>query len=212
MKNLQIAQIFDNIADLLEIQGANPFRVRAYRNAKASLENLTDTVEEIATRRGLREISGIGKDLSEKIIEYIETGRIQAFEDLKTEVPIGLVNIVSIPTIGPKTAKAIFDHLGVKSVEELEKLTKSQDLLAVPGIKEKTIENIANGIALLKRRQGMFLIGRVLPIANKVCDALGDEADRVTFAGSLRRMKESVHDLDILASSTKTETIEDRYL
>ena len=130
MKNLEIASIFGNMADLLEIQGANPFRVRAYRNGRSSLEGLTDTVEEIAKRGALKDISGIGKDLAAKIVEYIDGGHIQAFEDLKKEVPIGLVEIVSVPTIGPKTAKAIFDHFGVAGIADLEKLVQSEELLS----------------------------------------------------------------------------------
>lgn len=212
MKNFEIAHIFGNMADLLEIQGANPFRVRAYRNARSSLEALTDTVEEIATRDGLKEITGIGKDLAAKIVEYIETEKIQAFEDLKAEVPIGLVNIVSIPTIGPKTAKAIFDHLGVESVQDLEKLARGEELLQVPGIKAKTLENIVRGIALFRRRKGMFLLGRTLPVARGICDVLRDVADRVTYAGSLRRMKESVHDVDILAASDDPERVMEAFL
>ena len=212
MKNLEIAHIFGNMADLLEIQGANPFRVRAYRNARSSLEALTDTVDEIARRDALKEIPGIGKDLAGKIVEYIETGKIQGFEDLKAEVPIGLVHIVSIPTIGPKTARAIFDHLGVESVEDLEKLASGEGLLAVPGIKEKTLENIVRGIALFKRRKGMFLLGRTLPVARGICEVLSDVAERVAYAGSLRRMKESVHDVDILAASDDPERIMQSFL
>ena len=212
MKNLEIAHIFGNMADLLEIQGANPFRVRAYRNARSSLEALTDTVDEIARRDALKEVPGIGKDLAAKIVEYIETGKIQGFEDLKAEVPIGLVHIVSIPTIGPKTARAIFDHLGVESVEDLEKLASGEELLAVPGIKEKTLENIVRGIALFKRRKGMFLLGRTLPVARGICEVLSDVAERVAYAGSLRRMKESVHDVDILAASDDPERIMKSFL
>ena len=207
MKNLEIASIFGNMADLLEIQGANAFRVRAYRNARSSLEVLTDNVEEIAKRNSLKDISGIGKDLAAKIVEYIQTGRIQAFEDLRQELPIGLVSIVSIPTIGPKTARAIFDHTGVSSVEDLEKLAGSGDLLSVPGIKEKTLENIVSGIGLYKRRKGLFLLGRALPVAKDICEILRPLTEQVAYAGSLRRMRETVHDVDILAASPNPQKI-----
>ena len=207
MKNLEIASIFGNMADLLEIKGANPFRVRAYRNARSSLEDLTDNVEEIAKRDSLKDISGIGKDLAAKIVEYIQTRRIQAFEDLKQELPIGLVNIVSISTIGPKTARAIFDETGVSSVEDLEKLAASEELLSVPGIKKKTLENIVRGIALYKRRKGLFLLGHALPVAKRICETLASITDQVAYAGSLRRMRETVHDVDILAASTNPRKI-----
>ena len=201
MKNLEIAAIFGNMADLLEIKGANPFRVRAYRNARSNLESLTDNLEEIAKRDALKDIPGIGPDLAAKITEYIQTNRIDAFEELKTEIPLGLVNIVTIPTIGPKTAKLIFDHLAVESVEDLEKLARSEELLNVPGIKAKTLENIIRGIDLYKRRKGLFLLGRVLPIARRFCEILAPLSERVAYAGSLRRMRETVHDIDILATS-----------
>jgi len=201
MKNLEIAAIFGNMADLLEIKGANPFRIRAYRNARTNLESLTDNVEEIAKREALKDIPGIGKDLAAKITEYIQTNRIEAFEELKTELPLGLVNIVTIPTIGPKTAKLIFDHLAVESVEDLEKLARSEELLRVPGIKAKTLENIIRGIDLYKRRKGLFLLGRTLPIARRFCEILAPLSERVAYAGSLRRMRETVHDIDILATA-----------
>jgi len=207
VKNLEIASIFGNIADLLEIKGANPFRVRAYRNARSSLEALTDNVEEITKRDALKDISGIGKDLASKIFEYIQTGRIEAFENLKREIPIGLVSIVTIPTIGPKTARAIFDHTGVSSVEDLEKLARSEELLSVPGIKKKTLENIVRGIALYKRRKGLFLLGRALPLAKDICMVLRPMVEQVAYAGSLRRMRETVHDIDILAASPNPQKI-----
>ena len=195
------------MADLLEIQGANAFRVRAYRNARSSLEALTDSIEEIAKRDALNDISGIGKDLAAKIIEYIRTERIQAFEGLKQELPIGLVSILSVPTIGPKTARAIFDHTGVSSVEELEKLAGSEELLTVPGIKQLTLENIVRGIGLYKRRKGLFLLGRALPVAKDMCEMLSPMAEQVTYAGSLRRMRETVHDIDILAASSNPQKV-----
>jgi DNA polymerase (family 10) len=207
VKNLEIASIFGNMADLLEIQGANAFRVRAYRNARSSLEVLTDNVEEIAKRNALKDILGIGKDLAAKIVEYIQTGRIQVFEDLRQELPIGLVSIVSIPTIGPKTARAIFDHTGVSSVEDLEKLTGSGELLTVPGIKEKTLENIVSGIGLYKRRKGLFLLGRALPVAKDICEILRPMTEQVAYAGSLRRMRETVHGVDILTASPNPQKI-----
>ena len=92
---------------------------------------------------------------------------MEAYENLKKEIPVGLVHVVSIPTIGPKTARSIFDHTGVESVEQLEKLAKEGKLLDVPGIKEKTLENILRGIDLYKRRKGTFLLGRVLPVAGR---------------------------------------------
>jgi DNA polymerase (family 10) len=127
------------------------------------------------------------------------------FEDLKREVPPGLVKLVSIPSIGPKTAKAIYDRFPVQTDEELEDLCRSDKLLGVPGFKKKTLENILRGIEIYRRRKGNYLLGKARPIADHVCRFLEGYADRVTFAGSLRRMKEIVHDVDVLAASTRPD-------
>src|SRR5262245_60111807 len=161
MRNLEIASIFNQIADLLEIQVANPFRVRAYRRAATSLENLTDNIEVLVRQGSLKEISGIGEDLAKKIVEYIDTGKMVFFEDLKREVPQGLVKLVSIPSVGPKTAKAIYDRFQVQSIEQLEELCRSDKLLDVPGFKKKTCENILRGIEIYRRRKGDYLLGKV---------------------------------------------------
>ena len=205
MRNLEIASIFNQIADLLEIQVANQFRIRAYRRAAISLENLTDNIEVLVRQGSVKDIAGIGEDLARKIIEYIDTGKMDFFEDLKREVPAGLVKLVSIPSIGPKTAKAIYDRFPVQTDEELEDLCRSDKLLGVPGFKKKTLENILRGIEIYRRRKGNYLLGKARPIADHVCQFLEGYADRVAFAGSLRRMKEIVHDVDILAASTKPE-------
>src|SRR6185503_5539956 len=109
MRNLEIAFLFNQIADLLEIQGANPFRIRAYRRAATNIEGLADNVETVALNGSLRNIAGIGEDLANKIDEYIRTGSVQFHEDLKKEIPLGLVRMIDIPSVGPKTAKQIYD-------------------------------------------------------------------------------------------------------
>src|ERR1043165_8601648 len=146
MRNLEIATIFNRIADLLEIQGANPFRVRAYRRGAANLEGLTDNIEALISRGAVREIPGIGDDLAGKIAEYISTGAIAFYEELKQQVPLGLLKMVAVPSVGPKTAKDIYDRFRVQTVEELEALCRDGKLLGVPGFKQKTIDNIVRGI------------------------------------------------------------------
>ena len=201
MRNLEIAAVFNQIADLLEIQGANPFRVRAYRRAAQNLEALTGNIEMITKEGKLREIPGIGEDLANKIDEYLRTGRLEFHEQLKKDVPPGLARMVEIPSVGPKTAKQIYDQFRIQTLEELEALCKTDKLLGVPGFKQKTIENILKGIDVYRRRKGNYLLGRAVPIANQVCKYLEPHAERVAYAGSLRRMKEIVHDVDILAAS-----------
>jgi DNA polymerase (family 10) len=205
MRNLEIAFIFNQIADLLEIQAANPFRVRAYRRAAANVEGLADNIETIALSGSLRNIAGIGEDLANKIEEYIRTGAMQFHEDLKREVPLGLAKMVEIPSVGPKTAKQIYDAFKVQSIDELEALCKTDKLLSVPGFKQKTIDNILRGLEIYRRRRGNYLLGRTVPIATQICKYLENSAERVAYAGSLRRMKEIVHDVDVLAASTNVE-------
>ena len=205
MRNLEIAFIFNQIADLLEIQGANPFRVRAYRRAAMNIEGLADNIETIALNGTLRNIAGVGEDLANKIEEYIRSGRMEFHEQLKQEIPLGLAKIVEIPSVGPKTAKQIYDQFRIQTIEELEALCKTDKLLCVPGFKQKTIDNILRGIELYRRRRGNYLLGRVIPIAAELCKSLETSAERVAYGGSLRRMKEIVHDVDILAASTDVE-------
>src|SRR5262249_34125918 len=205
MRNLEIAFIFNQIADLLEIQGANPFRVRAYRRAAISIEGLADNIETLALNGTLRNIAGVGDDLANKIEEYIRTGKMDFHERLKLEVPLGLAKIVEVPSVGPKTAKQIYDQFQIQTIDDLEALCKTDKLLGVHGFKKKTIDNILRGIEIYRRRRGNYLLGRVVPIAAQFCGYLESYAERVVYGGSVRRMKEIVHDVDILAASADVE-------
>ena len=165
MKNQEIARIFNEIAYLLEIKGENPFRIRAYRRAALNIEGLTRDVAEI-TKDELRKIPGIGQDLAGKIQEYVGTGRLQFYEELKKEVPGGLSLLLSVPSLGPKTAKLFFDKLKIKNLEDLELFARQHKLSGLPGIKDKTEENIIKGIEMLKRGMERHPLGKVMPIAN----------------------------------------------
>jgi DNA polymerase (family 10) len=205
MRNLEIAFIFNQIADLLEIQGANPFRVRAYRRAAVNVEGLADNIETLVLNGTLRGVPGIGEDLAAKIEEYIDCGAIQFHDQLKQDVPPILARMVEIPSVGPKTAKQIYDTCKVQTIEELEALCKTDKLLSVHGFKQKTLDNILRGIEIYRRKRGSYLLGRTVPIATQICQYLSGVAERVAYAGSLRRMKEVVHDVDILAASSNLE-------
>src|SRR4030066_658608 len=202
MKNQEIAKIFNDIADLLEIKGENPFRIRAYRRAAQNIEGFSKDVSE--TLKGeLIKIPGIGQDLAGKIEEYVKTGRLQFYEDLKKEVPEGLSLLLSVPSLGPKTAKLLFEKLQVKNLETLERLAKEHKLIELPGIKEKTEENILKGIEMLKRGVERQPLGKVLPIANDIVKHLRQKArvKKLSIAGSIRRWKDTIKDIDILATS-----------
>ncbi len=203
MKNQEVAAVFNGIADILEIKGANPFRIRAYRKAAQNIENLTEDIAAVSARGSLEAIPGIGKDLAAKIQEIITTGTLKDYEGLKKEVPCGIVNLLAIPGVGPRTAKLIFDHFGVSSIEEVEKLALDHKIQGLPGIKAKTEENILKGIAVLRKGRERVPIGIVLPIAEEILSILRKKCPmrQASIAGSLRRRRETVKDIDLLVSS-----------
>ena len=172
VRNLEIAKLFNEIADLLEIKDENVFKIRAYRRAAMSLESLTEEIESVAERGGLTDIAGIGKDLAAKIEQALETRRIEYLEELRKEIPRGVVDLMAIPGVGPKTAKLLFEKLEVDSVEKLEGLAQEGTLLGLPGIKQKTIENILKGIQVVKRGRERMLLGLALPLAREIVQAL----------------------------------------
>lgn len=203
MKNAEIAALFSEIADFLEIKGENPFRVRAYRRAAQTMEGLAEDVAAVADRRGLLEISGIGKDLAGKIQEFLQSGAVEYLEGLRREIPAGVVELMRIHGVGPKTAKLLYEQVGVDSVEKLEELAKEHKLAGVPGIQAKTEENILKGIAVWRGGRERTPLGAALSLAETILETLRDleEVDQISTAGSLRRMKETVKDIDILVTS-----------
>ena len=214
MKNLEIARAFDLIADLLELKGENPFRIRAYRRAAQNLGTLTKDVETLAAQGRLDEIPGIGPDLAGKIGEYLETGRMEALESLRREVPAGLADLMGVPGVGPKTAKLLHDRLKVTDLGQLETLARAGKLRGLPGIQAKTEQNLLKGIALVRRGQARMPLGRALPLAEEIANALARVrgVKRVEPAGSVRRRKETVGDLDILVTSTDPARVMDAFV
>ncbi len=208
MLNQQIARIFGEMADILEIKGENVFRIRAYRRAAQNLDGLPRDVSQM-TEEELLAVPGIGQDLAGKIRHYIETGKMEAYEELKKEVPEGLTLLLSVPGLGPKTAKLLHDKLKIKDIGDLERLAREHKLSGLPGIKQKTEENILRGVEMLKRGKERMPIGRVLPTANEILSQLREKAPvrKLALAGSLRRWKETIKDIDILATSEKPEKV-----
>lgn len=210
MKNQEIARVFNEIADILEIKGENPFRIRAYRRAAQNIDGLSKDVAEMSEEE-LRKIPGIGADLADKIREYVTAGVLKFYDDLKREVPSGLVNLLSVPGLGPRTAKMLFEKIGVKDINDLEKYARKGRLKGLPGIQAKTEENILKGIEMIKRRTGRFPIGRVLPVADEIIKRLLKDSPvkEISVAGSLRRWKETIKDIDILATSDEPKKMMD---
>lgn len=209
MKNAEIARVFELMADVLEIKGDNPFRIRAYRRAAQNLESLGEDVEALARQGRLEEIPGIGADLAGKITEYLRTGRIADVEAAKKGVPAGVVRFMSVPGIGPKTARSLYDEEGITTLDRLEKLARAGKLRGRHGIQTKTESNILKGIALVRGGHERMALGRALPIGRELVRALErvPTIERVGLAGSARRMKDTLGDLDVLVTSSRPERV-----
>lgn len=208
MKNFEISNIFNKIADLLEIKGENPFRIRAYRKAALNVEAIGKDISSMA-REEILNVPGIGSDLAAKIEEYLKTGLMDTYEKLKSEIPEGLLTILRVPGLGPKTVGLLYKKYNVTDIGELERLARGHELLKIPGIKDKTETNIIKGIDMLKRDSSRHPLGRVLPLANEIIRYLSVNApvERLDIAGSIRRWKETIRDIDILSTSKKPEAV-----
>lgn len=203
MKRYQVAAIFENIADLLELSGEDSFRVTAYRRGARAVENLPEDLEKVASEDRLQEIPGIGKALAEKIKEILATGTCRFYEDLKGKVPSGLVELLEIPGVGAKTARTIYEHLGITSLTELKRAAEEHRLRDLPGIGAKKEGHILEGINLLATRGGRIPLGFALPLAQELAQRLGKfpGVTRVEVAGSIRRWQETVGDIDLVAAA-----------
>ncbi|MDP3731424.1 MAG: DNA polymerase/3'-5' exonuclease PolX [Candidatus Omnitrophota bacterium] len=211
MKNLEISAIFREITKILEIKGDNPFRIRAYERAAQNIDGLTEGIEDFIRDDRLTDIPGIGKDLADKIKEYVSTGRIKAYEDLKKKIPGGLLDLLNIPSVGPKTAKLLYEKLKIKDISGLEKAIQRNKLQGIFGIKEKTVENILKGIEILKRGRERMTLAQAVQVADEFVGALRKlpAVKKISVAGSLRRQKETVRDIDILMISRKPKKVMD---
>jgi DNA polymerase (family 10) len=202
MKNREIAGMFSEIADILEIKEGNVFKIRAYRKAALNLDSLTRDLAELSHKE-LLEIPGVGADLAAKIEEYLQTGTMARHDALKKESPAGVFTLLAVPDLGPKTAKTIYDALQVTSLEELEQAAKEHRLIGIRGIQQKTEDNILKGIAAVKRGRERQPLGHMLPAAMDLVEALKQQAplERIEIAGSIRRRMDCVKDIDIVATS-----------
>jgi len=204
-KNKELAGIFEKIADILELKGENIFKVKAYRRAAAVISELSRDINAIWQNGELKQVEGIGKSMAEKIDEYLSTGRIGKYCELMEEIPGGLLELLKIQNLGPKTLFIAYNQLGVKNLNDLEAVIENGRLESIFGMGDKKIENIKTGISLYKSGKGRISIGLALPVVDKIIDFIGPYADKVSVAGSLRRMKETAGDIDILAVSSEAD-------
>ena len=213
MKQHEIAEQFAHVADLLEYRGDNPFRVRAYRRAAQTLEQLPGDLAAMAVEQKLRSIPGIGEDLAQKIQEYLVTGSLAALERLKAQVPPVVPELLNIPGIGPKTAKVLTDKLRLKTVEDLAAAARAHKLQKLPGFQAKKEENILKALALVQQGQERMDLWTAWCLGQELTTWLDQVpgVTRTSIAGSLRRMRETVGDLDVLAAAKQPARVIERF-
>jgi DNA polymerase (family 10) len=209
MNKEDIAAIFDNIARLLELKGENPFKVRAYTHSARALETLAEPLETLIAEERLTAVDGIGKATGEKIAQLASTGRLSYYDQLREEFPPEILSLFDVPGLGGKKIKALWDALKIHSVSSLERACKDGSIAALPGFGEKTAANILKAIAHIKSHAGEFRYGDVAPLAASLLDDLRAHPDVniAQIAGSFRRKKEIVRDLDFIVSTRNPASV-----
>jgi len=211
MKNQELARLLEEIGLMSEFLGDNPFRVRAYFQAARTLYDLDAPIEEIAKkgREGLQALPGIGPDLAEKVLEYLNTGRIRKHQELAARVPRGVLAVMEVPGVGPKTARQLYDELGVDSLERLREALERGELLRLKGFGSKKAERIREGLALVQSAGKRRPLGAVLSLARNLLTAIRElpGVERAELCGSARRYKDTVGDLDYLVASRGGEKV-----
>ncbi|HHV24090.1 MAG: DNA polymerase/3'-5' exonuclease PolX [Methanosarcina sp.] len=218
MKNREIAELFYEIADILEYQQVE-WKPRAYRKAAQMIENLGEDIENIYAREGktgLTKIPGVGESIADHIAEYLETGRVEKFEKLKGKAPSGTAELMEIRGLGAKKMKKLADALGIRTLSDLKNAIAAHRLRRLDGFGEKSEKNLAKAIEQYEKSHARIALGKALPLAEEVISALKSQCKNTTskvdlskiiYTGSLRRLKETIGDIDILAEAEKAEAL-----
>lgn len=203
MRNTEIAQVFQEIADILEMKGENVFKIRAYQRAARTIEHWPQEMETVLKEDILKQIPGIGEAIAKKITELLTTGRLKYFEELKADMPEGVTELLKVPGIGPKTAWRLVTELKVKNLEELEKAILEGKVSRLFRMGDKTAENMLNSLQAMRRKGKRIPLGQALPIVEEIVNSLKTTPGlrNLTAAGSLRRLQETVGDLDIMGTA-----------
>ena len=209
MDKEEVINILREISTLLELKNENPFKVRAYQNAARALESSDIDFTGDLKIEDLTNIKGIGQHIAERIMELINTGKLEIYEELKKSIPPGLVEMLSIPTLGPKRIKYLYDNLGISNIGELEYACVENRLVDLPNFGKKTQENILKGIEFIKKYKGRYLYANIIDEAEAVHEKIKNfkYVKRASLGGSVRRKKEVVKDIDIVASSDNAEKV-----
>ena len=214
MKNAAISELFDEMADVMEILGEDPFRINSYRKVARVIGDMPRDVEEMLATGKLAEMPGIGKSSLAKIEEFIQTGKMTAHRDLLKKIPQTLLELLKIPGVGPKGVKAVYEQLKVKSIAELKKVIENGKLATLPGFGEKKAAIIARGIEFLAKSTGRIRLDQAFEAANIVTEFLRGlpGVKKIQYAGSLRRFAETIGDVDILVAAKAGKKIIDAFV
>jgi DNA polymerase (family X) len=213
MRKDQAAQVLTDIATMLELKGENPFKSRAYVNAARAIESLTEPLEKVFAPESDEKVKGIGDGIHKKIAEMVATGKLAYYEELKASLPAGLMTLLGIPGLGPKKVKILYDKLGIETIEQLEQACAEGKVARLDGFGEKTQANIRAGINFRRQYASRHHLSDALAAAEALLENLRQHPDvvRSSTAGSLRRSKEVIGDVDLLASSRKPAEVIDSF-
>ncbi len=213
LSNRDVAAILANVADMLQILDANRFRIIAFQNAAEAIRTLGQDIRVVHAEGKLQTISGVGKGIADALDELLTEGRVEEFDKLKEKIPPGVVEMIHIPDVGPKTAKRLWDELGITSVEELRQAAEAGRIRELKGFGAKSEQKILKGIELAaKRGDERTPLGEARPLALRLIEELIEATPeggitRIEAAGSLRRWRETIGDVDILAISPQSQTV-----
>ncbi len=209
MTRENLAEVLDEIALLLELKDENPFKIRAYRQGAETVRNFDGEIVELAEKNELNNIKGIGEALRDKLHELASTGRLEFYEKLRAEFPPGLFELFDVQGLGPKKVKSLYEALGVSSIADLKAACEAGKVAGLPGFGAKTQVKILEAIALKETFADSFLLGGISPLVEEILELLRmhPEVSRCTVAGSFRRAKETVHDLDFLVATKEPKLV-----
>lgn len=213
MRNREVADLLYEIADLLELKGVE-WKPRAYRRAAQNIESHSEDIDEVHQRGGLTEIAGVGESIAKKIGEYLETGQLQYLQNLRKEQPVKLRSIMHIEGVGPKTAERLHEELGITTIDELEQAAKDGKIRELKGFGEKSEQDILDGIQMYRERSERFILGFMLPAVKSILEQVREQkdVDRAEVAGSVRRRRATIGDMDLLVVSNEPEEILDFFV
>jgi len=215
VRNAEVARLFEEYADLLEAQD-DEYRPRSYRRAAENIRGHPEPIEELAAegQEALEEIEGVGDSIAAKIVEYVETGRVERIEEAREDLPVDMEGLTGVEGVGPKTVGDLYEHLGITTLDELEAAATAGKIQEVPGYGEKSEQNILDGIAFARQAGERELLGDARPLGEEAVEYLltTEAVSACELGGSLRRWRETIGDVDVLASGEDHEAVVDALL